>query len=52
MKTKSRAEQDKEILTSVKKEMDRPRLSASVRDDLEARAAQVVKKQSVHPIQA
>jgi hypothetical protein len=36
---KSRIELDREILSSVKKEMDRPRLAASVRNSLETEAA-------------
>lgn len=37
-KKKSRAQIDREILASVKKEMERPRLTASVRNALEAEA--------------
>lgn len=37
-KKKSRAKIDREILASVKKEMERPRLAASVRNALEAEA--------------
>jgi hypothetical protein len=36
---KNRIELDREILSSVKKEMDRPRLAASVREDMAATAA-------------
>jgi hypothetical protein len=36
VKTKSSTERDRKILASVKREMDRPRLTASVRDALEA----------------
>lgn len=39
MNKKSRIELDREILSSVKKEMDRPRLAASVREDMAAAAA-------------
>ena len=39
MNKKSRIELDQEILSSVKKEMDRPRLAASVREDMAATAA-------------
>jgi hypothetical protein len=45
MKKKSRIERGKEIISSVKKEMDKPRLAASVRDGdrrLSERAARVV----------
>ena len=38
MKKKISTEKDREILSSVKKEMDRPRLAASVRDSLAAAA--------------
>jgi vacuolar-type H+-ATPase subunit E/Vma4 len=38
MKRKSRIEIDREIIASVKLEMERPRLTASVRDALEAEA--------------
>jgi hypothetical protein len=38
LKKKSRAEINREILASVKKEMERPRLAASVRNALEAEA--------------
>jgi hypothetical protein len=39
MKKKSRMELDRKILSNVKKEMDRPRLAASVREDMAAAAA-------------
>lgn len=39
MKKKSQNEIDREIIASVKREMERPRLTASVRDALEAEAA-------------
>lgn len=39
VKKKSQIEIDREILASVKREMNRPRLTASVRDALEAQAA-------------
>lgn len=38
MKKKSRIEVDKEIIASVKKEMEKPRLAESVRNALEADA--------------
>ena len=39
MKKKSRTEREKEILSSLKREMQQPRLAASVRDSREAEAA-------------
>lgn len=42
MKKKSRIKMDKEIIASVKKEMERPRLAESVRNALEADAALAV----------
>jgi hypothetical protein len=39
MKEKSQLDSDRKILSSVKIEMARPRLTASVRDALEAEAA-------------
>ena len=44
MKKKSRSEMDREILSSVKKEMEKPRLTMSVRDSLEAQLAQRPKR--------
>ena len=52
MKKKSTTEKDVEILISVKKEMARPRLTASVRNDLEAEAAQAAKARAVHATKA
>ena len=43
MKKKSRIELDREILSSVKKEMDRPRLAASVRENIAAAAARAAR---------
>lgn len=43
MKKKSRSEMDREILSSVKKEMEKPRLTTSVRESLETRFAQSAK---------
>ena len=40
MRKKNLTEKDKEILSSVKREMERPRMTASVRNALEAEAAQ------------
>ncbi len=39
MNKKNRIELDREILSSVKKEMDRPRLAASVREEMAAAVA-------------
>lgn len=39
VKKMSRSEMDREILSRVKKEMDRPRLAASVRDSLDVQPA-------------
>jgi hypothetical protein len=36
----------------VKKEMDRPRLAASVRDALQAAATVAARTQAVHPVKA
>ncbi len=44
MKTKSSTEKDREILSSVTKEMEKPRLAASVRDGREGEAEQAAKK--------
>jgi hypothetical protein len=52
MNKKSRIELDQEILSSVKKEMDLPRLAASVRDALQAAATQAVRAHAVHPAKA
>ena len=52
MNKKRSTEKDREILVSVKKEMARPRLAASVRDDEEAEAALSVKVRAVHAIKA
>jgi hypothetical protein len=49
---KSRIELDRKILSSVKNEMDKPRLAASVRNALEAAAAQAAKMQAIHPAKA
>ncbi|HME58776.1 MAG TPA: hypothetical protein VKF63_10595 [Terracidiphilus sp.] len=52
MKTKISTEKDREILSSVKKEMARPRLAASVRDDYEAEAAPRANVLAIHPTKA
>jgi hypothetical protein len=43
MKEKSQLDSDRKILSSVKIEMARPRLTASVRDALEAEAARAAR---------
>lgn len=52
MKQKSRIEINRKILSSVKREMDRPRLAASVRIALEAAAELAAKAPAVHPAKA
>jgi len=52
MNKKSRMEMDREILSSVKKEMDQPRLAASVRDSREAAVELAARVQPVHPVKA
>ena len=52
MKTKSTTENDRKILASVKREMDRPRQTASVRDALEAAAAPAARTLAVHSAKA
>ena len=47
-KKKSSSERDREIISSVKREMERPRLSASVRDSLRAEAALAAKVLAAH----
>jgi hypothetical protein len=44
VKKRSRIEIAREIVASLKKEMQKPRLTESVRNDLGARAAQTVEK--------
>jgi hypothetical protein len=48
MKKKSRLEIDREILSSVKREMEMPRLTESVRNALEAEAALAVRALAAH----
>lgn len=48
MKTKGLSKKDREILSRVKKEMDRPRLTTSVRYALEAAAELAAITQVVH----
>jgi glutamine synthetase len=55
MKMKSQKEMDREILSSVKKEMARPRLAASVRDALDAldaAAARTARALAIRPMKA
>ena len=52
MKTQSSTEKDRRILASVKREMDRPRLTASVRDALEAAAVLASRALAVHSARA
>ncbi|MGD0295218.1 MAG: hypothetical protein ABSB30_15335 [Terracidiphilus sp.] len=52
MNKKSRIELDREILSSVTKEMEKPRLAASVRDSQEAEAALAARALAVHPAKA
>ena len=52
MKTKSLTLKDRKILASVKREMDRPRLTSSVRDALEAAAALAARTLAVHSARA
>lgn len=52
MKTKISTEKDREILSSLKKEMAMPRLAASVRDNREAEAALAAKERAAHAAQA
>ena len=52
MKTKISTEKDRKILASVKREMDRPRLTASVRDALEATTALAARTLAVHSAKA
>jgi hypothetical protein len=52
MNKKSRIELDREILSSVKKEMARPRLTASVRNSWEAEALTIAKGRADHSAKA
>jgi hypothetical protein len=45
-------ERDRKILSSVKREMARPRLAASVREGLEAAATPAAKVFTIHPAKA
>jgi hypothetical protein len=48
MKKKSRIEIEQEIVSRVKREMDRPRLTESVRNGFSAKAAPTMKKPATH----
>jgi hypothetical protein len=52
MKTKSPTEKGRELLSSVKREMKRPRLTESVRNALEAEAALAAREPVVHSARA
>ena len=52
MNKKSPTEKDREILSSVKREMQEPRLAASVRNALEAEAVPAAKVLAVHSAKA
>ena len=47
MKKKSRIEIERQIVSRVKREMDKPRLTESVRNGFSAQAAPAVKKPAV-----
>ena len=46
------SQRDKEIISSVKREMALPRLTASVRDSLKAEAALAAKERAAHAARA
>jgi hypothetical protein len=52
MKKKSRIEIAREIISRVRREMDQPRLTESVRNGFSAQAARVVKKPANHSARA
>ena len=52
MKKKSRIEIERKIVTRVKMEMDKPRLTESVRNGFSAQAAPVVEKPATHSARA
>jgi hypothetical protein len=52
VKKKSRIEINREILSRVMKEMERPRLTASVREEMAAAAALAARVLAVHPTKA
>jgi hypothetical protein len=52
MKKKNSTEKDREILSSVKREMEEPRQTTSVREALAYVAAQTAKVLTIHPTKA
>jgi hypothetical protein len=52
MKKKSRIENERRIISRVKREMDQPRLTESVRNGFSAQAALSVEKPSAHSARA
>jgi hypothetical protein len=52
MKKKDRIEIEREIVSRVKREMDKPRLTESVRSGFSAEAALAMKKPAVPPARA
>jgi hypothetical protein len=52
VKKKSRNKIDQEILSSVKEEMEKPRLTASVREEMAAAVAMAARVLAVHPTKA
>ena len=52
MKKKGRTEIEKRILSRVKREMDKPRLTESVRNGFSATEAPIAEKPAVRPVQA
>ena len=52
MKKKSRIENERRIISRVKREMDQPRLTESVRNGFSAQAARSVEKPSAHSARA
>jgi hypothetical protein len=52
MKKESRIENDGKILSDVKREMDQPRLTESVRNGFSAQTAPVAEKPAVRPARA
>jgi hypothetical protein len=52
MKQNIRIEINREILSRLKREMNQPRLAASVRESLEAAAELAAKAQALHPAKA
>jgi hypothetical protein len=52
MKAKSRIEIEKQIVSRVKREMDKPRLTESVRNGFSAQAAPAVKKPAARSARA